>query len=228
MQFARIAVWTTVFFAASTALAQNPRQPQGTPAEALETLPDFKVERLLSADPKVHGSWISMGLDNKGRLLLGGLRHGPFHVFDDLLDFAPQFIVHGVGRIHDEEGPFIQRDGGVLVALRDLFGGGPGEALREEVGAEFKRHQLLARQQPVPASDHELGLAFDAAVALPRAARLNRKRVTVDKLAALAGITRPNSRRDPVHFKLLPERLTAGSLRPNRPGLIPLPSSAEF
>jgi hypothetical protein len=68
---------------------------------------------------------------------------------------------------------------------------------------------LLARQQPVPASDHAVGLAFDAAVALPRAARLNRKRVTVDRLAALAGIKRPNSRRDPVHFKLLPERLTA-------------------
>ncbi len=82
-------------------------------------------------------------------------------------------------------------------------------ALREEVGAEFKRHQLLARQQPVPASEHALGLAFDAAVALPRAARLNRRRVTVDRLAALAGVRRPNSRRDPVHFRLLPERLVA-------------------
>jgi hypothetical protein len=84
------------------------------------------------------------------------------------------------------------------------------QALREEVGAEFKRHQLLARQQPVPASDHALGLAFDAAVVMPRAARLNRKRVTVDKLATLAGIRRPNSRRDPVHFTLLPQHLAAG------------------
>ena len=79
-------------------------------------------------------------------------------------------------------------------------------ALREEVGAEFSRHKLLARQQPVPASDHELGLAFDAAVAMPRVARLNGKRVTVDKLAALAGMRRPNVRRDPVHFKVLVER----------------------
>jgi hypothetical protein len=84
------------------------------------------------------------------------------------------------------------------------------QALREEVGAEFRRHQLLVRQQPVPASDHALGLAFDAAVAMPRAARLNRKRVTVDKLATLAGIRRPNSRRDPVHFTLLPQHLAAG------------------
>jgi hypothetical protein len=81
------------------------------------------------------------------------------------------------------------------------------QALREEVGAEFRRHQLLVKQQPVPASDHVLGLAFDAAVAMPRAARLSRRRVTVDKLAALAGIKRPNSRRDPVHFTLLPQRL---------------------
>jgi hypothetical protein len=80
------------------------------------------------------------------------------------------------------------------------------QSLREEVGAEFARHQLLIRQQPVPASDHALGLAFDAAVVMPRAARLNRKRVTVDKLALLAGVKRPNVRRDPVHFKLLPER----------------------
>jgi hypothetical protein len=84
------------------------------------------------------------------------------------------------------------------------------QALREEVGAEFRRHQLLARQQPVPASDHALGLAFDAAVAMPRAARLNRKRVTVDKLATLAGIRRPNSRRDPVHFILLLQHIAAG------------------
>jgi hypothetical protein len=84
------------------------------------------------------------------------------------------------------------------------------QALREDVGAEFKRHKLLASQQPVPASDHELGLAFDAAVAMPRAARLNRKRVTVDKLANLAGMRRPNSRRDPVHFTLLPQRPPAG------------------
>lgn len=78
--------------------------------------------------------------------------------------------------------------------------------MREEVGAEFARHRLLVRQQPVPDSDHSLGLAFDAAIAMPRAARLNGKRVTVDKLAALAGFKRPNVRRDPVHFKLLAVR----------------------
>jgi D-alanyl-D-alanine dipeptidase len=82
-------------------------------------------------------------------------------------------------------------------------------ALREEVGAEFTRHQLLVKQQPVPVSDHVLGLAFDAAVAMPRAARLNGKRVTIDKLAALAGMKRPTIRRDPVHFTLVPQRSPA-------------------
>ena len=84
-------------------------------------------------------------------------------------------------------------------------------ALREEVGAEFARHQLLVRQQPVPASDHMLGLAFDAAVSMPRGARLHGKRVTLDRLAAMAGIKRPSIRRDPVHYKLLPEHPTTVS-----------------
>ena len=88
-------------------------------------------------------------------------------------------------------------------------------ALREEVGAEFARHQLLVRQQPVPASDHMLGLAFDAAVSMPRGARLHGKRITLDRLAALAGIKRPSIRRDPVHYKLLPEHPTAiSSMQP--------------
>ncbi len=76
------------------------------------------------------------------------------------------------------------------------------QALREEVGAEFARHQLLVKQQPVQASDHTLGLAFDAAIAMPRGARLNGKRVTLDKLAALVGFKRPAIRRDPVHFQV--------------------------
>ena len=82
-------------------------------------------------------------------------------------------------------------------------------ALREEVGAEFKRHQLLVKQQPVALSDHERGLAFDASIAMPRVARLKGKRVNLDKLAALAGVERPDKRRDPVHFKLIPERPVA-------------------
>jgi D-alanyl-D-alanine dipeptidase len=88
-------------------------------------------------------------------------------------------------------------------------------ALREEVGAEFARHQLLVKQQPVPASDHSLGLAFDAAIRMPRAARLNGKRVTMDKVALLAGIKRPAIRRDPVHFKLVPERAPTISYAPS-------------
>src|SRR3954467_1341966 len=49
----------------------------GTPAEALQTLPDFKVERLMIADKAKNGSWINLGKDNKGRLLLGGQNGQP-------------------------------------------------------------------------------------------------------------------------------------------------------
>jgi putative heme-binding domain-containing protein len=46
-------------------------------ADALQTLPDFKVDLVLKADKAKHGSWISLGQDNKGRLLLGGQRGQP-------------------------------------------------------------------------------------------------------------------------------------------------------
>lgn len=41
-------------------------------AEALDTLPGFKVEHVLRADAKTNGSWICLAKDPKGRLLLGG------------------------------------------------------------------------------------------------------------------------------------------------------------
>ncbi|HTK78581.1 MAG TPA: hypothetical protein VL371_25205, partial [Gemmataceae bacterium] len=47
------------------------------PAAQLDTLPGFKVEHVLKADPKANGSWISLGKDNKGRLLLGGQARQP-------------------------------------------------------------------------------------------------------------------------------------------------------
>lgn len=44
------------------------------PEEWLDTLPGFRIERMLQADPKSNGSWICMTKDPKGRLLLGGQR----------------------------------------------------------------------------------------------------------------------------------------------------------
>ena len=46
-------------------------------SDDLATLPGFKVETILKADPKVNGSWISLAKDRKGRLLLGGQRGQP-------------------------------------------------------------------------------------------------------------------------------------------------------
>ena len=59
------------------ALAQSDENAAVTTAEQLETLPNFKVEVALKADRKKHGSWISMALDEKGRLLLAGQRGQP-------------------------------------------------------------------------------------------------------------------------------------------------------
>ena len=47
-----------------------------TRPEALETLPDFKVELVRTATP-TEGSWISMAKDPKGRLLIGAERMAP-------------------------------------------------------------------------------------------------------------------------------------------------------
>ncbi len=49
------------------------------PAEKLQTLPDFKIELVFKADPKVNGTFISLAKDDKGRLLLGTQRGQPLN-----------------------------------------------------------------------------------------------------------------------------------------------------
>jgi hypothetical protein len=96
----------------------------------------------------------------------------------------------------------------------------PGcQALKARVRAEFSRHRLLESQKPATSSDHTRGLAFDAAVLLPYAARLKRL-VSLDRLASLAGIKRPDIRRDPVHFKLA-SKAPAGPALADLAGVIP-------
>lgn len=74
----------------------------------------------------------------------------------------------------------------------------PGcQPLRAEVEREFIEHQLLVSQRPVSSSDHTRGIAFDAAVRLPRRAARR-----LDVLARRAGLVRPDASRDPVHFRL--------------------------
>ncbi len=77
-------------------------------------------------------------------------------------------------------------------------------SLKAQVGEEFTRHQLLPTQHPVPVSDHTLGIGFDAAVQLPvPAPRAKRRLFSLDRIAKLAGMMRPDIRRDPVHFRLI-------------------------
>jgi len=79
----------------------------------------------------------------------------------------------------------------------------PGcQALRAEVADEFSRHHLLERQKPATSSDHTRGLAFDATVILPVAGRIKKRRISLDRLALLAGVRRPDIVHDPVHFRL--------------------------
>jgi D-alanyl-D-alanine dipeptidase len=76
------------------------------------------------------------------------------------------------------------------------------QVLRAQVGDEFAKHHLLETQKPVTDSDHTRGLAFDATVLVPPKAVLKKRRVSLDRLALLAGIKRPDILHDPVHFKL--------------------------
>lgn len=77
--------------------------------------------------------------------------------------------------------------------------------LKAQVGEEFTRHQLLMTQYPVVVSDHTLGIGFDAAVDLPQPRR-QRGRISLDRLAHLAGMMRPDILHDPAHFRLIGAR----------------------
>ena len=91
----------------------------------------------------------------------------------------------------------------------------PGcQTLRGQVGEEFARHRLLETQKPVTSSDHTRGLAFDAMVVVPRVAWLKKHRVSLDRLALISGIRRPDVRRDPVHFKLATDRVRRSVINP--------------
>ncbi|MCU1232073.1 MAG: peptidase and D,D-carboxypeptidase VanY/endolysin [Candidatus Solibacter sp.] len=84
-------------------------------------------------------------------------------------------------------------------------------AVRADVAAEFSRHHLLVTQRPVTDSDHTRGVGIDAALVLPRGARINRRRITLDRLAQMVGFKRPDVRHDPVHFRMLATSLSTSS-----------------
>jgi hypothetical protein len=90
------------------------------------------------------------------------------------------------------------------------------QTLRAQVEDEFSGHHLLETQKPVTSSDHTRGMAFDATVIVPAKAVLQRRRVTLDRLALLAGIKRPDILHDPVHFKLWSARLVTARVSTRR------------
>jgi hypothetical protein len=90
-------------------------------------------------------------------------------------------------------------------------------SIRAEVTAEFSRHHLLVTQRPVTDSDHTRGVGIDAALVLPRGARYNRRRITLDRLALMVGFKRPDSRHDPVHFRLLASLVSPAAINHSTP-----------
>jgi hypothetical protein len=68
----------------------------------------------------------------------------------------------------------------------------------------------MESQRPVSYSDHTRGVGFDATVIMPAGARLKRRRVSVDLLALLVGVRRPDILHDPVHFRLVPSGRVPG------------------
>jgi len=76
--FIRPVLLLVAFLSCASSVAAAPTaEPTTAPAELLQTLPGFKVDLVLKADPKINGSWISMAKDPKGRLLLAGQNRQP-------------------------------------------------------------------------------------------------------------------------------------------------------
>lgn len=62
-------LFSILLFAATRLLAQNTPAPAATPADQVTVPPGFKVELLRSAG-KEEGSWVSIAIDDKGRLYI--------------------------------------------------------------------------------------------------------------------------------------------------------------
>jgi putative heme-binding domain-containing protein len=77
---------TGLILATTMSVAAEPKKPTAaSPAEALTTLPGFKVELLHSSDA-TEGSWINMAKDGKGRLIISGQnKNNPKHTPQPIL-----------------------------------------------------------------------------------------------------------------------------------------------
>src|SRR3989449_11275910 len=92
---------------------------QATPAEALATLPGFKVELIRSAEPG-EGSWVCLAVDPKGRLIIS-----PQDPKDPMLRvlLTPQGTVEKIERIQLPVGGAM----GLLHAFDSLYVNGKGK-----------------------------------------------------------------------------------------------------
>ena len=77
---------------AETAQEEAPR-PGATPAEKLRLLPGFRAERLYSVPRDTQGSWVSVTVDDKGRLIVCDQRGGLYRVTPPPFDAAEDATV---------------------------------------------------------------------------------------------------------------------------------------
>ena len=85
MARAVLAVWLTLVLTYTFALspAQEPKKiagPSATPANRIKVAKDFKVDLLYSVPRETQGSWVSMCVDPKGRLIVSDQDGGLFRV----------------------------------------------------------------------------------------------------------------------------------------------------
>ena len=58
-----------ILLSSHNAFGQDKKEPTATPVSLIKAKKDFKVELLYSVPPKTQGSWVSMCVDPKGRLI---------------------------------------------------------------------------------------------------------------------------------------------------------------
>lgn len=83
---------TFLFLASEPASAQKAREPKATPPESLKVAKDFKVELLHSVVKETQGSWVSMCVDPKGRLIVSDQYGGLFRVTPPPIGGKPEDI----------------------------------------------------------------------------------------------------------------------------------------
>lgn len=154
--------WGAVLAAVGAAKAPStPKKPgQATPAESLQVAKGFKVELVRSAQPS-EGSWVSMTIDPKGRLIISPQGKEP--MLRVTLDRKGQ-----VKKIEEIDLP-VRAAMGLLYAFDSLYVNGNGPdgyhlyRLRDTNGDDqFDKHELIKKWKGGPGEHGAHGIVLGA------------------------------------------------------------------